>query len=250
MIYGLYHSAAGMMTTEYRQNVIANNLANALTVGFKPDIPVFAERLRASQAGLRDNPTNELHEGLSGGLWLGRTYTDFSDGSIVPSSNPLDVALEGPGFLTVEAGGKQYLTRDGRMIINHMGRLVSAADGAAILNEGGGPISLRRDATTTHVTQDGAITQDGQIVARLGLIDVQDYDALVKAGGGRFVAPDEGRIESSARVHSGATESSAVMAVPTLVSMIEASRAYQINAQMLSLQDSSLSRLIQEVARV
>src|SRR3989442_9991693 len=80
VIYGLYQSAAGMMTSEYAQSVLANNLANADTVGFKRDVAVFAERLRADQAGRRDGPTAEGLGSLSGGTWLGRTDVDFSEG--------------------------------------------------------------------------------------------------------------------------------------------------------------------------
>ena len=116
MIYGLYQSAAGMMTNEYRQNVIANNLANAQTVGFKRDVAVFSERLRESELDRYSNPSNDLMEALSGGLWLGRTHTDFSNGELTRTGNPLDVALEGAGFLMVESGGRQLLTRDGRMV--------------------------------------------------------------------------------------------------------------------------------------
>jgi len=127
MIYGLYNSAAGMMTQEYRQNVIANNLANADTVGFKQDIPVFAERQPASAGGERSGPSAPDLEGLSGGLWLGQTQTDFGQGALIQTNNSLDVALDGPGFLVVEANGGPQYTRDGRMIRDAGGRFPSKA---------------------------------------------------------------------------------------------------------------------------
>ncbi len=246
MIYGLYHSAAGMLTTEYRQDVLANNLANADTVGFKPDIAVFAERQPASLEGLRNGPSAADLEGLSGGLWLGKTYTDHSEGSQTPSAEPLDVALAGPGFLTVESGGRRLLTRDGRMMMDTDGRLVAVSDGNPILGRGGAPIHLNPygGRNTIQIDQDGRIQQDGQIVGELELVDVPDCRLLQKAGGGRFVAPDTGLIPAPAFVRSGFTESSAVQPVSELVSMIEASRAYQMNAQMISLQDQTVGKLI------
>ena len=98
MIYGLYQSAAGMMVNEYRQNVLANNIANAETVGFKREMTSFAERLLASEAGRREGPSKDLMEALSGGIWLGRTDTDFSAGAAIKTDNPLDVMITGSGF--------------------------------------------------------------------------------------------------------------------------------------------------------
>ena len=88
MIYGTYQSAAGMMVNEYRQNVIANNIANAETTGFKRQMAVFAERVPASEGDRRHGPSSELLRPLTGGLWLGRTETDFSVGAVVKSDNP------------------------------------------------------------------------------------------------------------------------------------------------------------------
>jgi len=248
MIYGMYQSAAGMMVNEYRQDVLANNLANAETVGFKREIATFAERLRASEAGRREGPTNNLMEALSGGVWLARTATDFSEGAFVRTDNPLDVALAGPGFLRVAADGREYLTRDGRMVMNSDGWLVSVVDGAAILGRAGQPIRLHPRGGEISIDEDGRIAQGGRRVAQLALVDVKDYETLRKAGAGRFSAENLELTSSPANVISGVMESSGVEPVKELVTMIEAARAYQLNAQMLSLQDQSAGRLINAVA--
>lgn len=250
MIYGLYHSAAGMLTNEYRQAVLANNLANADTVGFKRDVAIFAERRRADDAGFRTNASDSATDGLSGGVWLGATHTDFTDGKFVRTENPLDVALEGPGYLMVERDGVPLLTRDGRMMMDRGGRLISAADGSPMLTDNGAPIVLNPNARNTSIDETGRISQDGAIVGELGVVNVEDHRQLVKAGSGRWLAEKATRVPSTASVHSGFVESSTVDPVPALVDMIEASRAYQINAQMLSLQDQTLGRLISDVARV
>lgn len=250
MIYGLYQSAAGMMTNEYRQGVIANNLANADTPGFKRDIAVFSERQRADEAGLRGNPSSDLLGALSGGVWLGQTETDFSQAGMTRSENPLDVAIEGRGFFVVERDGKPLLTRDGRFVMDVEGRLVSAADGAGVLGPGGAPILLNPQGGEPSVSEDGRIMQRGATVGQLAVVGVDDPRALAKAGGGRFIAPSERLSEADARLMSGFVESSGVPAVPTMVGMIESARAYEINARMVSLQDETLGRLINEVARV
>lgn len=246
MIYGLYHSAAGMLTNEYRQAVLANNLANADTVGFKPDLAVFAERVPAQTAGRRTGPSAPDLAGLSGGLWLGQTYTDHSEASKTRTDEPLDVAIDGPGFLTVTAGGRRLLTRDGRMTMDADGRLVAVSDGAPILGRGGMPIHLNPHGArdTIQIDEDGRIQQDGQFVGELELVDLPDYRVLQKVGQGRFSAPEAALGPAAAFVKAGYTESSGVQPLPELVSMIEASRAYQMNAQMISLQDRTAGRLI------
>jgi len=248
MIYGLYQSAAGMLIGEYQQDVLANNLANAETVGFKRDIATFAERLRASEAGRRQGPTCGLLESLTGGVWLGQTTTDFSEAQFIRTDNPLDVALAGPGFLRVAADGRQYLTRDGRLVMDAGGWLVSAADGAAVLGQAGQPIRLNPRGGAARIDEDGRIEQDGVTAGRLGIVDVADYGALRKAGHGRFAADGAALRGSPAKVISGAIEGSGVQPVRELVAMIEAARAYQLNAQMVSLQDQTAGRLINAVA--
>lgn len=251
MIYGLYESAAGLLTNEYRQGVIANNLANADTIGFKRDVPSFSERLRASQAGLRDNPTSDLHEGLSGGVWTGRTETDFHNGAVINTGNPLDVALDGPGFLMVAGQDAPLLTRDGRMTMDSDGRLLAATDGSPMLSDAGTPIVLNRLNGKVTIDETGRIFQNGAMVAKLGVTDVADPRALAKLSAGRFVVPENvERTEAGALLRPGCLENSGVEPVKELVNMIEAARAYQMNAQLISLQDQTLSRLITDVARV
>jgi flagellar basal body rod protein FlgG len=237
-----------MMVNEYRQNVLANNLANAETVGFKRDIATFAERLPASEAGLRDGASADLMENLSGGVWLARTDTDFSEGSFVRTDKPLDVALAGPGFFRVAFDGNEYLTRDGRMDMDADGWLRSVSDGASILGGAGQPIRLNPRGGKISIDENGWISQGGQRAGRLGVADVDDYRALIKTGAGRFSFGDAKLIPSAATVTDGVMESSGVTPVRELVTMIEASRAYQLNAQMVSVQDQSIGRLINAVA--
>ncbi len=249
MIYGLYHSAAGMLTTEYRQAVISNNLANADTVAFKRDVATFAERLPESSVGLRRGPSAADMAGLTGGLWLGRTCTDFSAAGKIVTNNALDVALDGPGFLAFEAGGQVLYTRDGRLRRNSEGLLVSAADGAPVLGRGGAPIRVDPAGSEPTIDQYGRVTQDGVLVGELELVDFRDYGALRKVGQTRFAGPDRDAVPSETLVQPGYVEAAGVQPVLELVDMMEASRAYQMNARMVSLQDETAGRLINAVAR-
>jgi flagellar basal-body rod protein FlgG len=250
VIYGIYQSAAGMMVNEYRQSVLANNLANADTVGFKRDVATFAERVPASRAGVRRGPSSRDLQALSGGLWLGTTHTDHSEGPVVQTDHPLDVALEGPGFLRVGGGDGALLTRDGRMMMDADGWLVSVTDGAPVLGRGGQQIRLNPRGGEATIDTDGKVVQDGGIRGWLALVDVKDYAALEKVGASRFAAPEGSLTSSPAYVHAGYVEGSGSRPIAELVDLMEASRAYQINAEMVSLQDQSLGRLINVIARI
>lgn len=248
MIYGLYQSAAGMMVNEYRQNVLANNIANADTAGFKRDVATFAERLPAWEAGQRSGPTAEGLTDLTGGLWLGRTHTDFAPGALQQTGEALDVALDGPGFFVVQHNGREAFTRDGRFVLDARGQLRAASDGAPVLGIGGAPIFLNPRAETTSFNQDGDILQNGRRVGRLALADFDDYDQLLKVGASRFERGDARPVVFGARLQPGHIERSGTEPVQEMVSMIEAARAYQLNAQMVSLQDQTVGRLISQVA--
>lgn len=248
MIYGLYQSAAGMMTTEYRQDVLANNIANADTIGFKRDLAVFAERYQASQSGQRSGPSNDLLRNLSGGVWLGQTYTDFDEGAYQETGNPLDVALAGSGFLMVRGDESPLLTRDGRMMLDPDGALVATTDAAPVLSESGTAIRVNPHGGKVTIDEDGFVNQDGARRGRLAVVDVDNYDALRKVGASRFDFGSQKPVAAAAQVMSERVENSGVEPVKELVGMIEASRAYQLNAQMVSLQDQSVGRLISAVA--
>ncbi len=249
MIYGLYHSAAGMLTNEYRQAVLANNLANADTVGFKRDVATLAERLPAAQAGRRRGSTAAGLADLSGGLWLGQTYTDYDQAGKIRTDNPYDIALDGPGFLCVDSAGRRLYTRDGRMTLSPDGLLVAASDGSPILGQGGVPIRLNPRGGPPSIDTQGRVIQDGALVGQLELVDFDDYSVLRKVGAARLTGPEAGAVPAPVLVQAGYLEGSGVEPLSELVSMIEASRAYQMNARMISLQDDSVGKLINVVMR-
>jgi flagellar basal-body rod protein FlgG len=248
VIYGLYQSAAGMMTQEYRQDVIANNLANAETVGFKREIASISERRRADEAGVRRGPSDKLLGALTGGTWLGRTDTDHSEGSFQHTGNPTDVAIVGPGFLRVAVNGGELLSRDGRMTMDAYGTLVATTDGAPVLSTSGLPLRVNPRGGQIFIDETGAVQQNGVIMGRLSIVDVPNYEALRKAGAGRYTAGGQTPFECEARLWSNHVEQSGVQAVFELTGMLESARAYQLNAQMLTLQDQTAARLINSVA--
>lgn len=246
MTYGLWLSAVGLQTSQYRQAVLANNLANADTVGFKHDVAVIRERPVEADEDGHHRFAHKLLDDLTGGSLVAPTYTAFAQGAIEPTSRPLDVAIDGAGFFTVRAAGQTRYTRDGRFAMDATGRLVMAANGRPVLDANGQEITLITGdgAPPPRIDGQGRIRQGQQVVGRLGLVDFADKQRLRKIGGNLYDANGEPTVNASASLRPEAVERSTLAPVEGLASMIEAARAYQLNATMISLQDEMNGRVV------
>src|SRR5437588_7471981 len=120
MIYGLYLSATGVLANSYRQDVIANNIANSETIGFKRDLALFQQRrTEAQERG--SGASNAMLEALGGGALALPMQVDTSQGEMEPTDKNLDAAIEGRGFFTVMDNGQTRLTRNGHFMVNRAG---------------------------------------------------------------------------------------------------------------------------------
>lgn len=250
MLYGLYLSAAGVMTSSYKQDVLANNLANSETAGFKRDVPEFRQRLtEAQERRAAGDASDSVLEGLGGGMMSMPTGTDFQQGTIEQTGSALDVAISGDGFFAVRQGEQTRLTRDGRFSVNREGRLV-LGDGEPVLSDKGQPITLSPDAST-RIDSLGGINQNGQIVARLGLLDVQNRSTLKKLGGGLYAPADPADLkDATGTLRSGYIETSNVDPTTELAGLMDAQRQLEANANMIRTQDSTLQRLMNDVGKI
>lgn len=250
MIYGLYLSATGIMTSSYRQDVISNNLANVETSGFKRDLTGFRQRLTAAQEGRNPGDWSDpLLRGISGGTFALPNHIDFQQGMIEQTGSPLDVALQGEGFFGVQDKGKTRLTRDGRFQLDRNGNLI-LTDGQAVLDQSGNPITLAPDSPIT-IDKTGAVLQNDQIVATLGLFDVPDKSKLTKLGNGLLEYPNPNQLTQAApTVRSEALESSNVEPTTELAQLIDTQRQLEANANMIHTQDSTLQLLVNNVGKI
>jgi flagellar basal body rod protein FlgG len=254
MIYGLYLSAAGVMSSSYRQDVIANNLANSETIGFKRDLPVFQERLTAAKELHGKGSGDPLLEGLGGGLLAAPSAVDTSLGDMENTGNPLDVAIQGSGYFAV-ANPKQpdqpKLTRDGRLMLDRLGNLVLAnAAGQKVLGTDGNPIHIAPGGTLA-VIDNGTITQDNKPVARLAVFDVPHPGKLKKAGGTLLDYPDSKELTVASSLVRGETiERSNVDPTTEMAGLMDAQRQLEANANMIHYQDSTLQLLCNSVGKI
>lgn len=254
MIYGLYLSATGVLTNSYRQDVIANNLANAETVGFKRDLALFRERLTQAQSDPNSSDwSNDQLEALGGGLFASPSAVDNRQGELEQTGGNLDVAVEGPGFFMVDDAGKQSLTRNGQFMIDREGYLILAnGKGERVLGADRQPIRLDGNlAGLTQVAKDGQITQDRIPAGRIGVFHVADAAQLTKKGGMLLNHPDVAKLPASASaLRSGFTERSNVDPTTELAALMDAQRQLEANANMIRYQDATLGKLVNEVGKI
>jgi flagellar basal-body rod protein FlgF len=251
MVYGLWQSAAGLQVQEYRQAIIANNLANAETPGFKADRIAFQERLNAATARGDLRARNPVLDAMTGGLFETQVYTNFAQGNIIPTTNPLDLAINGDGFLAVQTKDGPRYTRDGRLAMAVDGTLIHAASGRPVLSSEGQPITVDpASQTAISIDSSGRVSQGDRVAGTLALVDFADRGQLEKTGQTLFAANGQKSIEAGGSIKQAAYEASSVEPVAALVDLISASRAYEANARLVSLQDESLGRVVNELGRV
>ena len=254
MLYGLYLSAAGVMTNSYRQDVIANNLANSETVGFKKDLATFRQRDPASkELPGRAGSSNPLLDRIGGGTLADPTLVDTSQGDFEPTDNPLDAAINGPGYFMVSDRGQPRLTRNGQFLLRRDGSLcLSGGANQPVLDAAGHGITL--DGTLrnqTTIGQDGTISQAGVPVARLGVVDVPNPAHLKSEGGTLFSTPDIGAVRPSDSVlQGGFVERANVDPASEMAALMDAQRQLEANANMIHYQDSTLDKLVNSVGKI
>lgn len=233
----MQHAAAALRKIERQQEVVANNLANVSTTGFK------AERTFAHLLAGDETPA------------FG-TMTDRAQGALTITHAPFDLALEGEGFFVVDTPQGEQLTRGGAWGVDADGTLIDAR-GAKVLGEDDprgvtrGPITIPREATEVRIARDGSLFADGVLRGKLRVEQVPTDIALEHAGDGRFVAP-AGRTPLAAdarRIRQGALEESNVSSVGSLVSLIDIQRAYSAVQRAVSVIDGARAVIAGDIAR-
>ncbi|MEM0915014.1 MAG: flagellar hook-basal body complex protein [Planctomycetota bacterium] len=260
MNYGLYLSAAGVLTNRYRQDVFANNLANVHTHAFKPISPTIANRPPESiENPDRFGTANELLDRLGGGVLAGRQTVDFTVGPHEVTNQPLDVALKQPDtFFVVHARHgdtgrvETQVTRDGRFNVRHDGTLTTAA-GHVVLDPQNQPVVVP-PRTPVSITESGQIVDaDQRVLGALQVARVTDPGRALKPaskGTFTFVGQDTRRPVEYVDLHTGAVEQSATMAVPTLMKLVAASKSASSNANMIRYHDTLMDRAVNTLGRV
>jgi flagellar basal body rod protein FlgG len=243
------------MTNSYRQDVIANNLANQDTVGFKRDLVNSQERRMATA----ENPSlkqysDAFYNNMGGGTLLAPTVTDNAPGAVEVGNN-LDAAIQGEGYFVVENAKGRFLTRAGQFGLDVDGNLMQLnSAGSRVLTKDMQPIKLDPNAVaregSVYITATGDVMQDGESKGTLA-VKLPDASSR-KVGAGLYSAPDAKALPDAASptVLGGCVERSNVDPTRELTEMMRTQRLLEANANMIKYQDTSLSRLMTETGKI
>jgi flagellar basal-body rod protein FlgG len=236
MLEGLYAAASGMEAQQQQLDSIGNDLANASTTGYKAERVAFHELLvnHVDMAG-----TVTTQGAGAAAQAIGR---DQAQGSIQSTGNPLDLAIEGPGYFTVKrADGTVALTRDGSLQIDARDRLTTAEGN--LLDP---PITLPKGTSPSEVAigPDGTVHVGTKTVGKIALVTVASPDHLLAAGGNLFTSTASSgtsRPSAKATIRQGVLEGSNVDVGNDMVQMIGAQRSYQLESSAIQTENQMMS---------
>lgn len=261
MIRGLYIASSAAISETKRIDVITNNIANVNTSGFKKDTMItesFPEVLmkRIGETDFRDivakaPTTNKIgYIGkMNNGIRVDEVFTNFEQGPISTSGNPLDLALQGDGFFSVETPAGERYTRSGEFTLDSEGYLTTK-EGYKVQGQNG-PIQM--DGKNIIINEDGQVFSDGNEIDTLKLVDFNDYKLLKKEGEALYIdaSGDVGNMkESEGLILQGSVESSNVNSVKMMVEMITMLRSYEANQKVIKTFDDLLDKSVNEIGRV
>ena len=280
MIRGWYTGASGMAAQQVRLDAIANNLANIDTDGYKRDVTVskaFAQLLlrRMDDDGVYLHPmgsgdTAPMIGKLGTGVEANEVFTEMEQGSLKGTDSDFDLALDGAGFMCVSTPQGERYTRNGSFILGKEGYL-ETKEGYPVLGESG-PIRVKennfqidksgrvwvnaayQDDPLNFVGREQNEWQEPVLLDTLKLVDFETVRYIAKQGSSMWKATEESGPaiglagQGRPTVIQGFTESSNVNPVTEMVRMIEVNRAYEANQKTIQTEDSTLGKLINEVA--
>lgn len=241
-----YVSLSMATALQRSMDATAHNLANASTAGFKTRYALF----ESVDSGSSTNPDESVNYVQDRGQ-----YVDTSQGMMIPSGNPLDVAVSGAGWLAYEAeNGETAYGRDGRLTILPDGQLATLT-GAPVLDVGGAPITLPGDVgQDVVIARDGTITdRAGARLGQIGIFAVTNPNDMIAIGNGMFLPSANGGEATAiedAQIVQGFVEQSNVQPVIEMTRMMDIQRAYEQATKIMSDRNELTEKAIQRLGRV
>ncbi len=255
MVRGLYTAWTGMYTEQKRLDVIANNIANSATTGYKQEGVTSQSFDNMLAIKVRDYSVNKDEKigSMTLGVKVGEVYTNHTQGSVRSTGNTYDLALDGSGFFKMrvtDMAGNDHIryTRAGNFTVTQEG-YVTDADGNRLQSQAG-DLLVPTDAEVVF-DQQGFVYANGELVDQLALVDFEDYNYLKKYADTMY-EPVAGatEIEVEGQVLQGFLEQSNVNVVKEMTQMIAITRAYEANQKVLKAMDTTLDQAVNSVGRV
>lgn len=241
---GYYAACAGLAAQTQALELVANNVANLGTAGYRGQRAIF----RSLLAGNGSAPWNPVNAAVNNFGVLGGSRIDSASGSLTLTGNPMDLAVAGKGFFVIRSNAGTLYTRNGGFHRTPEGQLVTA-EGDNVLGEQG-VLTLPNGAVA--VSADGTISVDGAVVAKLRLAEFAPDTSLTAAGNALYSAPDGSTLPAaSSSIRQGMIEASNVSPVEGVVELITVQRNAEMMQRALTLFDSQLNQTAaQDLARV
>jgi flagellar basal-body rod protein FlgF len=235
-------AAAAMQARMESLDLVANNLANSSTSGYKTDGEFYT--LFASEAASEDA------SGGSSVPMIQRQWTDLTQGLLEATNNPLDFALSGKGFFVVEGPSGPLYTRNGSFRFATGGALITS-EGYRLLREDGTPFHANT-AVPLEVSNDGNITQNGRSIGHIKLAEFQSPGDVTKFGANYFAnnSGEEPPAAKGTQIYQGKLEASNVSASGGAVRIVGLSREFEMMQKAISLSNDMGKEAIEQVAKV
>ena len=225
-----------------QMEVVANNLANMNTVGFKGENMMFVDHFVRSKGGEKPFP-QKLHfvRDIA-------TFRDATEGEIAQTNNALDVALAGPGYFVVQTPDGERYTRNGRFQLDQSGQLVTQ-EGFAVLTQGG-PIVLGPRDASINIARDGTVASETGQLGKLRVVTFDKEASLRQVGNTLFRTDDAPRNAEKPNVVQGALESSNIQPIVEITRMIEVQRSYESLSRFIDREDERIRTLIRDLGQL
>jgi len=238
-------AASGIRARIETLDMLANNLANSSAAGFKADRESYGLYVSAESAESPDGTNPAILPVIQ------TRWTDFAQGTLIPTSNPADLALNGKGFFVATTPDGPLYTRGGSFQVSRSGQL-ETHEGYAVQGNDGKPILLD-NAKTFQVTSEGTVLQDGQQTSRLAVVNFQDTAVLTKRGGNYFqnsapsVTPNPA---TEAEIQQGKLEDGSSESAHSAARLVTILRQFEGLQKAMTIGADMNRRAVEDVARV
>ncbi len=256
LVHSLYTATSGMVAGLKGHDVIAGNLANADTSGYKRDMAITGsfqkEMVRSLAGSRRESQVSATGIGFLGyGSYVHSIASDHSQGPLIETQGVLDLAIDGDGYFVVSGPSGELYTRSGAFRLSPSGMVTTMSD-MPVLGMSG-PISIPPEAGKIEVLADGTVLVDGAAYDRLRIVSLDNMSLARKAGDGLFrIPPGSSRHAGtgSFAIRQGFLEMSNVDSISEMVRMIAGMRTYEACQKMIWAIDQTLDKTVSDVGRV